>query len=295
MARELSKAFVDEFDAAVHIIYQEEGGQLRSTVMNRTGVVGKSKSFNKYGSGSARPRGAPSSDVTPMGVEAGLVPAILTDWVAPEYSDIFDQAKINFDDLTQLQRVVAYAMGRRENQIIIDSIVDAKPTKTIAADFHGVNDPTTGDVGLTPSKVRRAKKLLDDDGVPNDGRRHMVVTTGAIEEMLAFSEVTSKDYNQIQRLADGEIDSWLGFKWHMIADFTSKDGDTLGLPGIGTLDRKYFAYHEDSIGIAVGIDHRTEINYVATKTSYLVNGIFSAGAVVVDALGVVEINGKETA
>ncbi len=295
MARELSKSFIDEFDAAVHIIYQEEGGKLRPTVQNRTGVVGKSKSFNVYGSGSARKRGAPSSDVIPMGVKSALVEAILKDYVAAEYSDIFDQSKINFDDLLQLQKVIAMAMGRTEDQIIIDAATDSGTTKTIAADFHGVNDSTTGDVGLTPSKVRRAKKLLDDSGVPNDNRRHMVVTTGAIEEMLSFVEVTSSDYNAVQRLADGDITNWLGFKWHMIADHTSEDGETQGLPGIGSLDRKCYAWHEDSVGLAVGIDHRTEINYVPTKTSYLVNGIFSGGSVAIDALGVVEINTKETA
>jgi hypothetical protein len=40
---------------------------------------------------------------------------------------------------------------------------------------------------------------------------------------------------------------------------------------------------------------KTEINYIAEKTSYLVNGMFSAGAVAIDDEGIVKITCRETA
>lgn len=40
---------------------------------------------------------------------------------------------------------------------------------------------------------------------------------------------------------------------------------------------------------------KTEINYVPEKTSYLVNGMFSAGAIAIDDEGIVKITCRETA
>ena len=47
------------------------------------------------------------------------------------------------------------------------------------------------------------------------------------------------------------------------------------------------------IGLAVGINMRTEVNYVPVKTSWLANGIFSAGSVAIDADGIVELTTTE--
>ena len=49
-----------------------------------------------------------------------------------------------------------------------------------------------------------------------------------------------------------------------------------------------------STGLAVGIDFRTEVNYIAEKTSWLANGLFSAGSVVIDANGFADVNMNET-
>jgi hypothetical protein len=48
------------------------------------------------------------------------------------------------------------------------------------------------------------------------------------------------------------------------------------------------AFHKDAIGYAEGMGPKTEINYVPEKTSFLVNAMFSAGAVAIDAEGIVQ-------
>ena len=50
--------------------------------------------------------------------------------------------------------------------------------------------------------------------------------------------------------------------------------------------RQGWAWHEEAVGFGVGIDMKTEINYVPEKTSYLVTGMFKAGAAVIDVRGV---------
>jgi len=68
-----------------------------------------------------------------------------------------------------------------------------------------------------------------------------------------------------------------------------------GLAIDGSLDRVCFAYHRDAVGFGIGMNMKTEINYVPEKTSYLVNGMFSAGAVAIDDEGIVKITCRETA
>ena len=62
-------------------------------------------------------------------------------------------------------------------------------------------------------------------------------------------------------------------------------------------DRACFAFHggqRGSTGLAVGIDFRTTVDWVPEKTSWLSNGLFSAGSVVIDPLGVVSVVVDET-
>jgi len=51
-----------------------------------------------------------------------------------------------------------------------------------------------------------------------------------------------------------------------------------------------YAYSKEAIGLAVGIDMKTSIDYVPQKTSFLCNGMLKAGAAVRDTTGLVEIN-----
>ncbi len=66
------------------------------------------------------------------------------------------------------------------------------------------------------------------------------------------------------------------------------DREEGGLP-IASSERKLWAFHRDAIGYAEGIAPRTEINYIPEKTSWLVNAVFSAGAIAIDAEGIVEV------
>ena len=49
------------------------------------------------GSGMAHKRGAPSSDVTPMGVSHSYEEALLEDYEAPEYTDLFGKQEVLID------------------------------------------------------------------------------------------------------------------------------------------------------------------------------------------------------
>jgi hypothetical protein len=204
------------------------------------------------------------------------VTCTLQDWNAAEYADIFNQAKVNFDERQELVQVVANAIGRRQDQIILDSLAASSTANVVTEDEGGTN------TGLNVAKLRAAKKLLDKNNVPMDNR-HIIIHANSLASILGETAVTSADFNTVRALVSGELNTFLGFTFHTIGD--RAEG---GLP-IADSERKLWAFHRDAIGYAEGIAPRTEINYIPEKTSFLVNAVFSAGAIAIDAEGIVEV------
>ena len=281
MSKNLTVAQIQSFDDMVKQAYQDTG-QLRGSVRVKTGVVGNSHRFTIIGKGIATPR-IPQTDVVPMNVSYANATANITDWNAPEYTDVFDQQKVNFDEQRQLAFVIASAISRREDQLIIDAMEAASTSLTVATTVGGAG------TNMNTAKYREAKKLLDAGGVQQTDR-HMLMHANNLFGMLGDPQATSGDFASIRALVNGEINTWLGFHTISIAD-----RDEGGLTLTGAV-RTCFAYHGGgmgSMGLAVGIDFRTEVNYIAEKTSWLANGLFAAGSVAIDAEGLVEISATE--
>jgi len=285
MSKFLSNAAVQEFDSEVKHEYQGTK-TLRETVTVRTGVTGDAYKFTRMGKGIANQK-ATQADVTPMDITHGRQTANLENWNAPEYTDIFDQAEVNFDEKSELAMTIAKAIGRREDQLIIDALA--------AVSFAATNDsdPDTGrvfDISATRNfdldSIRSAAGHLDDIEA-DSGDRHIVLRAQAMQTLLEDTEVTSSDFNTVKALVNGDLDSYMGFKFHKIG--TRSEG---GLPGVAA-DRIAFAYHKSSIGLAIGLDMSTTIDWVAQKTSWLANGIFKAGSVAREAQGIVKIQYDE--
>ncbi len=282
MSRNLTVNEQASFDARVKQAYQGSG-LLRSTVELADNIVGATHRFHKIGRGMATKR-IDQTDVIPMNIVHGNATAVLEDWNAAEYTGIFNQQKVPYKEQDKLAYIISGAIGRREDQLILDALDASATTNVVDTDVGG-----TG-TGMNTAKLRRAAALLNAKGVPRArGERVLVISATGMEELLGTTEVTSSDYNTVKALYDGEINHWLGFEIIMMED--RAEG---GLPKTGDV-RTNYAYHRAAVGLAVGINFRTEVNYIPHKTSYLANGIFSAGAVAIDAEGIVEIETTEAA
>ena len=279
MAINLSTAFVTLFDAEVKQAYQASA-VLRPAVRIRSGVEGSTYKFPKIGKGVAQIR-IPQTDVTPLNVTYSQVTATLSDYIAAEYSDIFMQAKVNFDERRELVKVVSNAIGRRQDQLILDALTASSAT-SVSNDIGGT------DTNMNVAKLRSAAQTLNANNVPMDGR-HIIIHASSLASLLSETAVTSSDFNTVKALVQGEINTFLGFTFHVLGDRTEG-----GLIKDGSNDRTCFAFHKDAVGLAEGIAPKTEINYVAEKTSFLIASMFSAGAVAIDDEGIVKIVCRET-
>ena len=275
MSKSLSAVAVQQFDDDVKHAFQTSGS-LRGTATIRNNVVADVYKFNKMSKGLANQK-ASQADVTPMDIVNSQISCTLSSWNAPEYTDIFDASQVLFDEQTELAQAIAGALGRRLDQLIIDALAaEASPAATIA---HG-------SAGLTLAKLISASKALNDKGVPGDNR-HLVITAGGLEDLLGDTTITSADYNSVRALMAGDMNTFMGFNIHMIE--TRSEG---GLPTSGS-NREGFAYHSSAMGLAIGMDISTRVDYIPVKTSWLANGTMRAGSVSRDGDGIVSISWAE--
>jgi len=277
MAVGISNAFVQLFDAEVKQAFQAQRA-LAGLTRERSNVEGNQVKFPKIGKGTATVR-VPQTDVTPLNVTYSQVTATMSDYIAAEYSDIFSQQKVNFDERRELVQVVGAAIGRRMDQLTIDALTASGTSLTVATTVGGAG------TNMNIEKLIEAKKLLDAGNVPMEGRC-MLIHANTLAGLLGETQVTSADFASVKALVQGDIDTFMGFKFVTIGD-----RDEGGLPKPST--RTCFAFHKDAVGVGIGMNQKSEINYVPEKTSFLVSSMFSAGAVAIDAEGIVAISCTE--
>lgn len=279
MAVSISNAFVTLFDSEVKQAYQGQRA-LAGLTRERT-VEGSTVKFPKIGKGTASVR-VPQTDVVPMSTTYSQVTATMEDYIAAEYSDIFNQAKVNFQDRAELVQVVSGAIGRRMDQVVIDALVASSGTNTVANSVGGAN------TNLNVAKLRAAKKAMDAKNVPAEGRV-IIAHANNMDALLAETEVTSSDFNTVKALVTGEVNTFLGFRFVSLGD-----RDEGGLAIDGSNDRIVYAFHRDAMGLGIGMNQTSRVDYIPEKTSFLVASMFSAGSVAIDAEGITKITCRES-
>ena len=154
--------------------------------------------------------------------------------------------------------------------------------KTIAANWDGESSANTG---LTPAKVRRAKKMLDAQGVPFYDRTFVTSATG-LEQMLGFTSVTSSDYNNVKALVSGDIDTYLGFKFVVLPD---------GIINVESNIADYYAFQKTGIcfgmieELFLRIEERSDKSY-SKQAYYEITG----GAGRLEEAKVIKVKGDES-
>ncbi|MDR1697049.1 MAG: hypothetical protein LBR41_02415, partial [Rickettsiales bacterium] len=174
MSQSIEQAFVKQFEADVHLSYQQMGTKLRSTIRSKSGVVGASTTFQKVGRGTATTK--ERHDLVPvMNLEHTPVTCALFDYYAGDWVDALDELKTNIDERRVVASAGAYALGRKTDELILG----AMDTATNVIETAG---------GLTKAKVLAALETINSNDIPDDGRRFCVVGVKQWNELLGLEE-----------------------------------------------------------------------------------------------------------
>ncbi len=272
MSVSIDNVFVKQFEADVHLAYQQMGTKLRSTVRSKTGVIGASTTFQKVGRGTASTKSR-HGIVPVMNLNHEPVECLLMDYYAGDWVDSLDELKTNVDERRVVASAGAYALGRKTDELIISAMNSAT---------LNVGDYSTG---LTKDLVLSALEVLNTNDVPDDGRRFAVVGVHQWNELLSMDEFVSADYVSDTPLLNGfETRKWLGITWVLHN----------GLP-VSDTKRDCFIYHASSIGHACGQEVKSDISWHGERAAHFISNSMSQGAVLIDGDGIVRIKCSDVA
>ncbi len=280
MSLSLTNVEQEEFDAQVKIEYRSRGFILRDCVRTRTDITGATCQFRKVGEIVANETGFQQT-VALQDPGYTRHTATLIKYTAPTAVDEIQDLTVNFDARQENAMIVAMAIGRRSDQIIINAV------QAGAAGLEGTIIPAAGE-NMTYGKLRNVIQVFEENAVPIE-ERYISMSGSGLRSLLADDHLTSRFYTSNNAVATGTLNyrDVLGLNVRVIPNMVEG-----GLPLVGTV-RRAMAWAKQSTGMAIGQDLRTEINYLPRETSYLVNGIFFAGAVAIDNRGIIRVDCDE--
>ena len=262
MSSQITTAFVQQYSANVQLLSQQMGSLLRDKVRVES-VVGKNAFFDQVGSVTAVQKTSRHSDTPQIDTPHARRRVSLSDYEFADLIDNQDKVRMLIDPTSTYAQAAAYAIGRAMDDVIISAALGTAFTgETGSTSTSNANTIAHGSAGLTIAILRTAKQTLDLNSVDPSIPRYIIVGPKQITDLLGTTEVTSSDFNTVKALANGEINSFLGFNF-IVSNRLSLSGTT----------RSCIAYAQDGIALAVGkdvtarIDERSDKSY-ATQVYY---------------------------
>lgn len=248
---------VQQYSNNVAMLSQQKGSLLRGAVDTES-VVGKNSFFDQVGVATAQKRVTRHSDTPQMDTPHSRRRVSLVDY---EYADLIDnQDKIRtlIDPTSSYALAAAYALGRAQDDEIIAAISGTAYTGETGSQAQalGAGQAITesGTAGLTIAKLRSAKEILDLGNVDPSIARYIAVSPKQITDLLGTTEVTSSDYNTVKSLANGEVNSFLGFNFIVVNRLA-----------LASSKRLCLAWAMDGVKLALGQDITTRIDERSDK------------------------------
>lgn len=275
MSQSLTAVQQTDFDELVKAEYRSKGFLLRDSVRTKNDVIGSSVEFRKVDQVISVPT-AYLAAVNIQDPDYTKVICNIQKYTTPTAVDTVQELTVNFDAKMENAMLVGQGMGRRSDQIIIDAVF-ADPGQTIV----------DGGTNFDYEKFTRVYEYFENNAVPK-GERWLALSASNVRSLMQDDQFVSTFYTENRILDRGYFLDYLGINVVTIPQMTEG-----GLPKTGDI-RTALAWHKMSSGMAIGHDFRTEINYLPDRTSWLVNGIFSAGAKVIDNRGVIAIECDES-
>lgn len=246
MSVQITEAFVQQYSQNVVSVAQQRGSRLREAV--RVEVHrGKAVFYDRIGKTSAVKRTTRHGDTPRIDLPHSRRRVSLVDYDWADLIDNLDRIRLNGDPSAHYVTAAAHAMGRAmDDEIIAAAFGDAYAGESgqSAVAFPAGQQLSAAASGLTVDKLLKAKELLDGNDVDPDEPRFIAVTAKQVSNLLGTTEVKSADYNTVKALAQGQIDSFLGF--HFIR--------TQRLLANGSGERRVMAWAQNGLLLSIGAE-----------------------------------------
>ena len=268
MSSQITTAFVEQYSANIQMLSQQMGSLLRDAVRVES-IVGKDAYFDQIGKVTAQLKVSRHSDTPQIDTPHSRRRCSLADYEFADLIDQQDKVRLLIDPTSSYAKAAAYAMGRAMDDVIIAAALGTANTgvsggTAVALPAANITAVGTGGANtMNIAKLALAKQKLDAGDVDPSIKRHIVVSPTEIQDLLNNTTVTSSDFNTVKALVQGEIDSFMGFKFHVSNRLTTN----------GAGNTQCIAFAEDGLLLGIGkdvtarIDERSDKSY-ATQVYY---------------------------
>lgn len=278
MSQQIEVARVQQFNANVMHLSQQKGSRLEAAVRRET-QKGKSQFFDRIGSVAAVERTGRHSSTPQIDTPHSRRMVTMKDYEWADLVDDQDKIRMLFDPTSEYALAAAWAFGRSKDDVIIAKAFasaaggedGSTPVSHPNSQKYAANDGTNFS-GLNVKTLRAVRRILRKNEVDPSIPLFMAVTSDQIESLLGQTEVTSQDFASVKALVQGEVDTFMGFKFieinRLAVTGSSTASPTTGAVGSGssvTGKRACIAWAKDGLLMSVGEDFTTKMSERADK------------------------------
>lgn len=302
MSLQIPVSFVDQFKANILVLSQQKQPKLRQCCRMED-VTGDTMFVERIGPKDAvldttRHGSTPISDA-----EHSRRKLTMADYNVPaDLIDKADKLKLLIDPQSVYAQNQVFSLNRAIDDVIIAALYgaaygghtggttinsyDVGESRLVASDgtivTAGSDFSDSTETALTIAKLLTCKQLLDDEEIDEERQRYFLTNPYNLNQLLNTTEVKSADYNTVKALAQGTIDTFMGFKFIKSTRLPADDTDTGAT--------RSFAFAQDAIVLAVAQEPNVDISVRNDlKNAIQVYSTLSIGATRVEGPAVVQI------
>lgn len=294
MSFQIPENMVVQYANTFRTLYQQKQARLRPWCQIEAGIVGQSKSVERMGAAEAYDITSRHADTKFVEVPHSRRWIDLTDKGWAELIDKLDKVRLLADPTNGYAMLANAALNRKiDDAILAASRGNARTNAGLVA-LPSTQKIAVGGTSLTLAKLLTTKEILDSNEVDDDASmamdgqspneataRVMVVNSKMLTNLYGTTEIKSIDYNSVKALAQGQIDTFLGFKFvrteRVAKDATATTGYAV-------------AWSRTCMALGIGQEISTSVDRRPDKNNaWQVFADMSIGATRLEDEGVVEI------
>jgi len=304
MSSQITTAFVKQYGENVFHLSQQKGSRLAPHVRNET-QKGKARFFDRIGKTDPVKKTSRHSDTPLVESEHSRRMVTLVDYEWADLIDDQDKIRILISPESEYALAAAWSLGRAKDDELIAAAngsaysgEDGTTAVVVPASQKIGASSGSAESKLNVRTLRFVQEVFGENDVDENEPRFICVSQKQLTNMLGETEVTSSDYNSVKALVQGEIDTFLGFKFIRSQQLVLRSGALAyaddGSVGSGSRDanghERCFAWAQSGLLLSTGKDMQSKISERGDKSySTQVYACLSIGATRMEEEKVVEV------
>jgi hypothetical protein len=290
---QITENVVQQYTDNMRVLYQQKLSRAQPWCQTTT-IKGQSKAVERAGKTEAYDILSRHADTKYVETPHSRRWIDLQDKGWAELVDELDEVRLLSDPKSAYPKIGMMALNRAKDDIILQAARGPVRTNTGTITLPASQKIAASASNLTLAKLLTAKQILDQNEVDDDmsmamdgqstteaSQRVMFVNSAMLTSLYGTTELKSIDYNTVKALAQGAINTFLGFRFVRTERLFSDANATTGYA---------IAWSRSCVGFGVGQDIVTGIDPLPGK-NYAVQVYLrmAVGAARLEDEGVVEI------